>query len=129
MFFDTEMTPFLTPLGCLKWYPHLGPFWGIPPYMVKPLYGSQKQGPKLPLVPLPPSQVSPRAHLELKAGSFFGTLLSDWDHSVTTVKELRPRGLALGLGGPSCSGSNFAARFSRGNTTMQRTSRNFFLQL
>src|SRR5271156_7100486 len=114
MFFDTEMTPFLTPLGCLKWYPHLGPFWGIPPYMVKPLYGSQKQGPKLPLSPLPPLQVSPRAHLELRAGSFFGTLLSDWDHSVTTVKELRPRGLALGLGGPSCSGSNFAARFSRG---------------
>ena len=58
MFFDTEMTPFLTPLGCLKWYPHLGPFWGIPPYMVKPLYGSQKQGPKLPLSPLPPPSVS-----------------------------------------------------------------------
>ena len=79
---------------------------------VAPLYGPQKQGPKLPLSPLPPLKVSPRAHLELKAGSFFGTLLSVWDHSVTTVKELRPRGLALGLGGPSCSGSNFAARFS-----------------
>ena len=85
---------------------------GYTPLWSDPLYGPQKHGPKLPLVPLPPSQVSPRAHLELKAGSFFGTLLSDRDHSVTTVKELRPRGLALGLGGPSCSGSNFAARFS-----------------
>ena len=99
--------PFLTPLGCLKWYPLFRTQKGVYPYMVPKNRVLSSH-----YLPYPPLKVSPRAHLELKAGSFFGTLLSVWDHSVTTVKELRPRGLALGLGGPSCSGSNFAARFS-----------------